>query len=104
MRIILRKDVEKLGKMGEVVNVKNGYARNYLIPNDIAFIAKAGAMRRLEIEKTKQATQIEKVKTNALELANKIRHVLNQLNKTKMTEEALDEIEMAIINEQNLIK
>lgn len=72
MKIILRKDVEKLGKMGDAVNVKNGYARNYLIPNDIAFLPKAGAMRRIEIEKSKQAMQLEKIKANAVELANKI--------------------------------
>ncbi|MCL2039526.1 MAG: 50S ribosomal protein L9 [Bacteroidetes bacterium] len=72
MKIILRKDVEKLGKMGDVVNVKNGYARNFLIPNDIACLAKTGAMRRIEIEKSKQATQLEKIKANAVELANKI--------------------------------
>ena len=72
MKIVLRKDVEKLGHIGDVVNVKNGYARNYLLPNDFAFVAKAGAMRRIEIEKNKRATQTERVKLDAMELANKI--------------------------------
>jgi large subunit ribosomal protein L9 len=72
MKIILRKDVEKLGKTGDIVNVKNGYARNYLIPNEFAFIAKAGAMRRVEIEKIQRANQTERAKIVATELANKI--------------------------------
>ena len=72
MKIILRKDVEKLGKIGEVVNVKDGYARNYLIPNDMAFVAKAGAVRRVEIEKIQRANQAEKTKIAAAALASKI--------------------------------
>ena len=39
MNIILAKDVEKLGKAGEVVKVKDGYARNYLIPQGFALVA-----------------------------------------------------------------
>ncbi len=56
MKVILRTDVEKLGMMGEVVTVKSGYARNYLIPRDMAYIASSGAMKALEVEK-KQFTK-----------------------------------------------
>ena len=51
MKIILRKDHDKLGKMGEVVDVKDGYARNFLLPRNIAFLANAGNLRALEEEK-----------------------------------------------------
>ena len=39
MKIILREDVEKLGKAGEVVKVKDGFGRNYLIPQKLAVLA-----------------------------------------------------------------
>jgi len=51
MKIILRKVHEKLGQVGTVVDVKDGYARNYLIPHGIAFPADASHMRTLEEEK-----------------------------------------------------
>jgi len=53
MRVVLRSDVEALGKRGDVLDVADGYARNYLIPKGMAFkatpgaIDQAGAMRRL---------------------------------------------------------
>ena len=72
MKIILRKDVEKLGKIGDVVNVKDGYARNYLIPNEFAFVAKISAVRRVELEKVQRANQTEKIIIAATDLANKI--------------------------------
>jgi large subunit ribosomal protein L9 len=51
MKIILRKEHEKLGGIGTVVDVKDGYARNYLIPRGIAFPADPSHMRALEEEK-----------------------------------------------------
>jgi large subunit ribosomal protein L9 len=51
MKVILRQNVETLGAIGEIVNVKAGYARNYLIPNQLAYVASDGAIRALETEK-----------------------------------------------------
>jgi large subunit ribosomal protein L9 len=51
MKVILRKDFESLGKIGEVINVKDGYARNYLLPNGIAYAALKGNLNALEEEK-----------------------------------------------------
>src|SRR5262245_16131074 len=48
MQIILQEDVEKLGTRGEVVTVKEGYARNYLLPQKLAIEASAGNLKRLE--------------------------------------------------------
>ena len=39
MQVILKKDVQNIGEVGDLVNVKDGYARNYLIPNSLAEIA-----------------------------------------------------------------
>ena len=51
MKVILRKEHEKLGNIGDVVDVKDGYARNYLFPRNIAFPATKGAVAVLEEEK-----------------------------------------------------
>jgi len=72
MKIILRQDFEKLGKTGDIVEVKDGYARNYLIPRKIGFLANAGNLRKLEEEKkqhtTNQTRELQHSKKMALEL------------------------------------
>jgi large subunit ribosomal protein L9 len=50
MKLILRKPVEKLGESGDVVDVKPGYARNYLIPHGLAYVASDANLQRLEQE------------------------------------------------------
>ena len=50
MDVILRQDVDTLGRAGEVVTVKDGYARNYLLPRGLAFQATAASRRKLEAE------------------------------------------------------
>jgi large subunit ribosomal protein L9 len=72
MKIILRQDVTNLGRMGEVVNVKDGYARNYLIPRELAFFATPGAMKAFEVEKKKYLRKQETEKGLAEELAQKL--------------------------------
>ena len=50
MDVILRQDVEKLGNAGDLVTVKDGYARNYLLPRGFAYPATEGNKKRLEAE------------------------------------------------------
>ena len=73
MKVILRKDFEQLGKIGYLVEVKNGYARNFLLPRQIAYIATKGNIRALEEEKQqyakKEVKQLEAAKALAEELA-----------------------------------
>lgn len=54
MKVILRTDVEKLGKARDVVDVSDGYARNYLFPRKLAYLATPKSMRILEDEKKKE--------------------------------------------------
>lgn len=65
MKIILRQNVESLGEIGEIVNVKAGYARNYLIPRSLAYVANDSAIRALETEKKQYAVKQEKAKAHA---------------------------------------
>lgn len=51
MKVILRQNFESLGKIGEVVDVKDGYARNFLLPRGIAYAASKGNISALEEEK-----------------------------------------------------
>lgn len=72
MKIILREDIEKLGKIGDVVNVRDGYARNYLLPKGLAYIATDGALKRIEHEKRRAEKRAEKERQHAEEIAAKI--------------------------------
>ncbi len=51
MQLLLRQDVEKLGKRGDVVNVAVGYGRNYLLPRGMAVAVKAGNVKQIEEER-----------------------------------------------------
>ncbi|MAL18887.1 MAG: 50S ribosomal protein L9 [Balneola sp.] len=69
MKIILREDVEKLGQSGEVVDVKDGYGRNFLIPKGKAVMATKGAVQELSRLKKEAARQAEFTVQEAKELA-----------------------------------
>lgn len=71
MKVILRQDIPGLGIMGAVVKVKDGYARNYLIPRELAYYATDAAIKRIEVEKKKFAKQIAEMKVQAEALAEK---------------------------------
>ena len=64
--------MENLGKSGEVVTVKDGYARNFLIPGGFALKAPPGNLKVVEEEKKAQKRRIEKEKRNAQELAKRL--------------------------------
>ncbi len=53
MKVILKKAVENLGELGDVVTVKPGYARNFLLPQGLAYEASAGNLARIEEERRK---------------------------------------------------
>lgn len=72
MKVILRRDIDNLGLMGELVAVKNGYARNYLIPRDLAYYASETAVKKLEAEKRQKAKRLANEKVNAEGIASKI--------------------------------
>ncbi|MCH8325691.1 MAG: 50S ribosomal protein L9 [Bacteroidetes bacterium] len=75
MKVILRKDLETLGKVGEIVNVKDGYARNYLIPKKIAYTALKGNIRALEEEKKSLNIKINQELTAAETLSVELEKV-----------------------------
>ncbi len=75
MKIILKQDFETLGKFGEVVDVKDGYARNFLIPRQIAIHANDRNMRMLEQERKLIEVKQSKEKRSAEDLAKTLEPV-----------------------------
>ncbi len=75
MEVILRQDVTKLGKAGEVVKVKDGYGRNFLIPRGLAYQATEGTKRQVEAESRRHSQAAEKVRSEARELAARLEAV-----------------------------
>jgi large subunit ribosomal protein L9 len=73
MEIILREDVQHLGKAGEMVKVKDGYARNYLLPKGLAYVATEGNRKRVTFEAERiarmRATEKQAAEGEAAKLA-----------------------------------
>ena len=72
MKIILSNDVETLGKKGDVVTVKDGYARNFLVPNGLAIPASRGALKQAELMRKARVDRDAKAKAEA---AAKVAHL-----------------------------
>lgn len=71
IQVLLKQNVEGLGKKGEIIDVKSGYARNYLIPEQLAFIASESEIEKSkkEAEKKTQRVEAESVKIDAVKKA-----------------------------------
>ena len=72
MKLILKEDVENLGIIGAIVDVANGYGRNYLIPKNLAVEANPRNIKEFEHHKTSILFKARKVMTSAEDLASKI--------------------------------
>ena len=72
MNIILTEDVENLGSAGDLLKVKDGYARNYLIPGGKAMVATTQNVKMLEHQKQLVQAKLNKMKREAEQLAAKI--------------------------------
>ncbi len=78
MKVILIKDMENLGKVGDIVNVKDGYARNYLIPSGIALPATEENVRRVNNE-------LQSLKRKAEKQIQRFKEIAEKLNQTRVT-------------------
>ena len=75
MELILKENVQGLGFKNEIVTVKDGYGRNFLIPTGKAIIASPSAKKELAEVLKQQAHKLEKIKNDAIALAEKINAV-----------------------------
>lgn len=86
MEIILRKTIDTLGREGEVVSVKPGYARNFLIPQNLATAVNTASLARLQKEQAAIAKRLAEEKKNAEALAAKLENLTVTLSRKTGTE------------------
>ena len=72
MKVILRADVENLGSLGDVVQVKPGYGRNFLLPQGLAMLATPGNIKVFESERKKLQARMDALRSDARAIAEKI--------------------------------
>ena len=77
MQIILKRDVQNVGEAGDLVNVKDGYARNYLLPKNYAELATAGAIQNREQNLARIKAKQEKLHAEALAKAEQIEKLVS---------------------------
>lgn len=75
MEIILRQAIENLGHPGDVVMVKNGYARNYLLPRGFAYEATPGNLKRISLERSRLEAAESTRRETAAELGKRLEEV-----------------------------
>lgn len=74
MKVVLYEDIEKLGNFGAIVEVKDGYARNYLIPRKLAYPATESAIKLVQQTVAKRAKELEKQKQSLTTIAEQIKN------------------------------
>ncbi len=79
MKIILRQNIETLGKMGDIVTVRDGYARNYLLPHGIAYMASVGNMKVLNEEKKRLVVKMNRELKEAEQIASALERLENAI-------------------------
>ncbi|MBF0532354.1 MAG: 50S ribosomal protein L9 [Candidatus Omnitrophica bacterium] len=75
MEVILSQDVKGLGYVGDVVKVKDGYARNFIFPQELGFLATPANLKKIEQQKKRRQVEYDTNKKNAQELADKLSKV-----------------------------
>ena len=76
MEVILKQDIQSLGHKNDIVTVKNGYGRNFLIPKGLATLATPSAKKMHEENLRQRAHKEEKIKNEALEMGKKLEKVV----------------------------
>lgn len=74
MKVILRSDVENLGRLGDLVEVRDGYGRNYLLPQGYAMLATPSNLKVFELERKKLQIKVEAERGQAASFADRIKN------------------------------
>lgn len=72
MKLILRADVENLGNLGDVVNVRPGYGRNFLLPQGLAMVASEANLKVFELERKKLQERMDALRADAQSLCERL--------------------------------
>ncbi len=100
MKIILVKDVKKLGKKGDIIDVKDGQARNYLIPNNLAIEGNKKNLNDLKAKNDSKIKMDQQNKEAAIDLANKIQNELLIFNVKENSGKLFGSITTGLIYEE----
>jgi len=82
MKVLLKADVKGQGKKGEIINVSDGYARNFLFPRNLAIVADAKAINEVKTKKEAELHKVEVEKQNAKLLGEKISRMVLKIHAT----------------------
>jgi large subunit ribosomal protein L9 len=100
VKVILQEDVEGLGRAGQLVEVKDGYGRNYLIPKGLAVLATPRNVRALEHQKRLLAQRQERLRRQSTELAARI----NTMSATFVRKASDDDKLFGSVTSQNIVE
>ncbi len=89
MKVILTEDIPQLGSASDIISVKDGYARNFLIPNGMAVMASTQNIKNLEHQKRQIHAKLNKIKREAETLAKRIETVSCTITKVVGEEDKL---------------
>ncbi len=89
MKVILTEDISQLGSAGDIITVKDGYARNFLVPNNKAVRASTQNVKSLEHQKRQVQEKLNKIKKEGMGLAEKIESISCTITKTAGEEDKL---------------
>jgi len=89
MKVILQEDVSNLGATGDVVDVADGYGRNFLLPRQLAVLADARNVRRVDHQKRMAAARQAKVLASARELAGRLANVAVSIKRQAAAEDKI---------------
>lgn len=81
IQVILKEDIDKLGKAGDLVKVKPGYARNYLMPKSLAVAATKDNIKRVEHDRKTVLSRVAKLKRSAEEVAKQLEELTIRIAK-----------------------
>jgi len=76
IQVVLQQDVDKLGKSGDLVRVRPGFARNFLLPRELAVPATSSAVKRIEHDKAVALAKADKAKKEARDVASKVEAIV----------------------------
>lgn len=82
MKVLLKEDVKGQGKKGEIINVSDGYARNFLFPKKLAVVADAKAVNEVKTKKEAEIHKIESEKQKAKDLSEKLSKITLKITST----------------------
>ncbi len=81
VRVVLREDVQHLGTAGELVRVRSGFARNYLLPRGMAALATAGSIKQIEEQRRLAVVRAAKLKQSADALAQQLAKISVEISR-----------------------